>query len=360
VKILILARHLNSGLGGIEIQCDLIARHLIQLGHSVVYGAAGGRGDGAATSYPLMDWQVGDRANLRHLIDQVDPDVIYLRHNKIGLRATASIAREMNTPLIYAASSLQDVQGWAFHRSNVPVSARRIASIAWQRIKSRWNWSGLRWVSGAVSLNSEYTHRLPVVRKLHIPDSMESDADPFHWPRPFVTWVAQLKDYKRPEAFVELSRRMQDQEIDFLMVGSIVSARYRWIADHSGTPPNFHFLGSLTPRVVNGLLQQSLALVHTCDPEGFGNNFIQAWQQGKPTLSLQFDPGGNIARHGLGVVPGSIDGLERYLRILVADPTLRAEISARALEHSREYDPLVNVGKLATFFAEIVATEGKA
>jgi glycosyltransferase involved in cell wall biosynthesis len=360
LKVLILARHLSRGLGGIEIQCDLIARMLTSQGHSVLYGAAGGHEAGGHRSYPIADWSVGDRLALERLIEGFRPDIVYLRHNKRSFRATARVASRKGATVVFAASSLQDVRKWAYHRSNGPLGPRRLASIAWQCVKSRWNWTGFRWVAGAVSLNSEYTDRLPIGLRVHIPDSMETDSDPFVWPRPFVAWVAQLKDYKHPEDYVELARRCADTNIDFLMAGGIISSRYRWIADRQATPPNFHYLGELTPRAVNGLLRTSLALVHTCDPEGFGNNFIQAWQQGKPSLSLRFDPGGTITRFGLGTVPGSLDGLEHDLRALLADESWRRTIGDNALAHSREYDPEVNVRRLSEFFLHVLTAEGKA
>lgn len=356
MRVLILAQHPSRALGGIEIQCELLARELAAMGHAVCYGAAGGAAEIAAPVYGLDTWTPGDAAQTAALIARTRPDVIYLRHNKASLRTTARTAARAGVPLVFAASSLQDVQAWSYHAKHARWTPRRLASIAWQCLRSRWNWSGFRWVSAAVSLNADYTERLPVAWRCHIPDSMEAAAVPFRWPRRFVVWVAQIKDYKNPGAYVELARHCADLDIDFLMIGQVVSPRYRWIAQGSGLPPNFHYLGAKTPAEVNGVLAAAVALVHTCDPEGFGNNFIQAWLQGTPTLSLYFDPGGTIARERLGSVPGDLPGLALALRALLADEPERIRMGVRAQQHARRHhDPSVNAARLAQLLQHVVA-----
>lgn len=360
MRVLILAQHLSRALGGIEIQCDLTARQLAAIGHAVCYGAAGGTaGMPAPATYAIDTWKPGDAAQTAALIARARPDVVYLRHNKAGLRVTARAAARAGVPLVFAASSLQDVRAYSYHAKHARWTPRRLASVAWQCLRSRWNWSGFRWVSAAVSLNADYTQRLPAPLRRHIPDSMEAATLPFHWPRRFVAWVAQIKDYKNPGAYVELARRCADLDIDFLMIGAVVSPRYDWIAHGADLPRSFHYLGVRTPAEVNGVLAAAAALVHTCDPEGFGNNFIQAWLQGTPTLSLYFDPGGTIARERLGSVPGDLPGLERDLRNLLADENARAQMGARAQTYARRHhDPAVNVRRLAELFEEVVGRPG--
>ncbi|TGD73116.1 glycosyltransferase [Mangrovimicrobium sediminis] len=361
MNIMIIANHLQQGIGGIEIQCDLIARHFARFGHSVTYLATAAIDQAQTTEYQLQYCDLRDATALRDCLREQQPDIIYFRHNKNKLHRVARIAHDAGIPLVYAVSSLQDVTPWAYHHSDAALTPRRIASIAWQRVKSRWNWRGLRLVSGAVSLNPDYTQRLPVANRVTIRDAMASDCEPFDWPRPCVLWVAQLKDYKQPEAYVELARRCTDLDLDFLMIGGIARERYRWIARGEGTPPNLHYLGERSPALVNGALRASLALVHTCLPEGFGNNFIQAWLQGRPTLSLQFDPAGIIEGEGLGRVPGDLDGLERALRELLAQPEDRAAMGERALAYAREhFDPVTNTRRLEAFLERTRLAHGAA
>lgn len=354
MKIMIIAKHLLQGLGGIEIQCDLIARYLAKAGHQVIYVSTDPNIDQPEKNYHLCGCDLHAPQALKQLIVTHQPDVIYLRNNKHQLRHISRCAYESGTPLVFAASSLQDFQPWSYHHTNASWTPRRLASVTWQRIKSRWNWRGLRHVAGAVSLNPAYTALLPVANKRHIFDAMECEAEPFEWPRPFVAWVAQLKDYKHPEDFVALAHACSDQDIDFLMVGGLSHQHYQWITEHKETPSRFHYLGPMTPEQVNGFLAASMLMVHTCDPEGFGNNFIQAWLQGKPTLSLRFDPGNIIRQQQLGEMPGTLEGLASALRKYTSEPTLLKETGERARIYANtHFDPATNVQTLERFLLEV-------
>jgi hypothetical protein len=44
MKILIINQHISDALGGSEMQCDLIAHGLTNLGHQVIYGFITGMG----------------------------------------------------------------------------------------------------------------------------------------------------------------------------------------------------------------------------------------------------------------------------------------------------------------------------
>jgi glycosyltransferase involved in cell wall biosynthesis len=83
------------------------------------------------------------------------------------------------------------------------------------------------------------------------------------------------------------------------MVGAIQASEYERMAS-SEAGHSVHYLGPKTLEETNGIIGGAVALIHTCRPEGFGNNFLQAWLQGVPTVSLGFDPAGLIATFGLG------------------------------------------------------------
>ena len=48
-------------------------------------------------------------------------------------------------------------------------------------------------------------------------------------------------------------------------------------------------------------IASSVAVVNTSVLEGMPNVFLEAWSNGKPVLTLQFDPDGVVGRNGLGI-----------------------------------------------------------
>ena len=123
-------------------------------------------------------------------------------------------------------------------------------------------------------------------------DSVTDTQEHFEWKRPFCVWIANIKPQKQPEIYLKLASITKEKlpNIDFLMIGAIQNEQYRSILHSAERMENFYYLGFQPPEIVNGVLKKAICLIHTCKPEGFGNNFIQAWMQGCPTISLEFDP----------------------------------------------------------------------
>ncbi len=177
---------------------------------------------------------------------------------------------------------------------------------------------------------------------------MDTRFEEFPWPRPCVAWVANLKPAKRPEACIWLAEALAPHGVDVVMAGRIQVPGFERFEDPSRLPANLHYLGPLTQARVNGLLRTALLNVHTCEPEGFPNVFMQAWAQGRPSVSLGFDPEGLIAARGLGAVCD--DDPDRFAATVVdllGDDATRTAAGRRALEVAAErFDPEAAVVRL--------------
>lgn len=137
---------------------------------------------------------------------------------------------------------------------------------------------------------------------------MPVERKPFSWPLPYFAWVANMKALNRPKVCVDLSRIFESHGIDVLMVGKIQQSRYQWLRQPDLLPANMHYLVQRTLEQVNGILAGVRALVHSSIQEGLSRNFIQAWLQCKPTISLGFDPGRLITRREFGYVANGNKG----------------------------------------------------
>lgn len=348
MQILILNKHPSATIGGSEIQCDLLARGMLARGHDVHYGAFGGVASGHSSPYPCTALSPRDTVSLERLLERVDPELVYWRFNLRRFLRAAKVIRRHGPKLVFSVSHESDVQ-------KLPRSLRR-RSLR-RSLRHLVNYQGYWYVDGLISLNRNLLGRVPVRRQVHIPNMMEETAHPFSWPVPFIAWVSNVKERKRPERFIELAAKLHDAGlgVDCLMVGNIHSETYRFIEDPERTPANLHYLGAKDPLEVNGILQQSLFLVHTCEAEGFGNVFIQSWLQGKSTLSLDYDPDGVIEREALGRLCGTMDRLFEETKTLVGDKTGRRTIGERARDYARKnHAPELNVPRFEAFFEEVL------
>jgi glycosyltransferase involved in cell wall biosynthesis len=367
MKIVIINQHPYDTLGGSEIQCDLIASVLVRNGHNVTYLAIDGRQHSYTTDYqtlPLTSFA----GQLYRILREIGPDVIYWRYNKKHLLVSTLIAKLLGITFVYALSHISDSRVWV-RSGNRPlerlstafsegVDARAIVrslTMLVDPLLSALNYSGVPlFVDAAVHQISTTKNTLPVRRQILIRNSMTDEASPFQWPRPYVVWVASIKAKKNPSVYLQLAEKLDSLDIDFVMIGAIQDSNYEYLLSPRSGPTNFHYLGPRSLTEVNGILREALFLVHTCNPEGFPNNLIQAWLQAKPTISLYYDPEGLIEAQGLGFYSRSFDNLVSDVRKLVTDASLREEIGARAVAFATEhFDPQKNVRRLEEFLESL-------
>lgn len=293
MRITIVNRHRDDTLGGSEVQCDFIADGLTKRGHQVTYVAPGGRKEIYDRSYKVVPCAKNEERMAGKIL-RSKPDVVYWRFNKIFFRAVIKKIKQQNIPVVFAASSVNDVEPW-FFKKNVGLR-KKIKELS----ASYWNHLGMKYVDAVTVNNKDYLGRLPVSRQEFIANGMSTEYVPFDWPRPYGSWIASIKQIKRPELMVKLARDFRSEDMDFIMVGKIQEKEYNWIRKKEDLPPNLYYIGPKSLEEVSGILKASAVHVHTCLPEGFPNVFIQAWVQGTPSVSLGFDPGGYIQSRGLG------------------------------------------------------------
>ena len=358
MKILIVNQHPQDVIGGSEIQCGLIASSLTKSGHEIIYFALNGQRAHYDTDYAVIPAQPGFH-DLKQTLLTHRPDVVYWRFNRRKLLESVLACKMTGTKIVYAISSFTDLLKWS-HRVNfreLPWGKRvqTVCSLPFLRhvLAMRVNYMGLHWIDGVIAQLVSQTGRLPARQEIVIPNSVADDRAPFSWPRPYIVWVGSVKKVKNPEAYLELARHIHRNDIDFLLVGEI-KGRYRDIFQKKHLPPNFHCLGVKPNAEVNGILQQSLFVVQTSYVEGFPNVLIQAWNQGKPTISLWYDPDQLISTHQLGYVSGNFAQCVKDTQTLLDNDALRQEMGQRAQQFAHTYfDRAQNMRKLESFLREI-------
>jgi glycosyltransferase involved in cell wall biosynthesis len=169
-----------------------------------------------------------------------------------------------------------------------------------------------------------------------------------------VAWVASLKPWKQPEAFVDLARRLADLPgLRVVMVGPEAAggADQKWLEalrERISATPNLQYLGGRPQSEVNELLCQAHVFVNTSRYEGFPNTFIQAWARETTVVSLDVDPDGLLEGQELGIFcHGSQERLHQSVRALLTDASLRGRYAARGRQHANAKHSLANAAVLA-------------
>lgn len=338
MKILIINQHVSDMLGGSEMQCDLIAKGLVQKGHDVVYGAVKPKKDNyTGFDYKIIPLNIENKNELLGVLEKEKPDVVYWRFNKHFLKKAVMGCKQEKTPFVFGVSHINDTKRFVFKGSGQK-GLKFYKMLLKQIIISAYNYQAFKYVSAVTVNNGDHLNKIPVPKQKVIWNAVVKETEEFDWKKDFCLWVANIKDAKRPEVFIRVAKKLSFDfpEVEFLMIGAIQQKKYYDVIKQAEKEiPNFHYLGSQKPEVVNGALKKAKCLVHTCAPEGFPNNFIQAWTQGCPTVSLDFDPDELIKKENLGFVSGGEDRMKDQVKRLLQDESLRKEIGERAKKFAK-------------------------
>jgi glycosyltransferase involved in cell wall biosynthesis len=168
-----------------------------------------------------------------------------------------------------------------------------------------------------------------------------------------VLWVANIKPWKQPEAFVQLAETLSDlQDVRFTMVGALMTSKKnrQWaesLLKRINETPNLDYLGQKSQDEVNELMARAHIFVNTSKQEGFANTFIQAWMREVPVVSLHVNPDGVFDREKVGIHAGSHEQLCRAVRLLLTNTIERKEYADCARVYAARRHSLQNARQLA-------------
>lgn len=365
MKILIINQHFSDYIGGSELQCDLIAKYLEKYGHEVIYGAINSKGNSYMSDYRVIPIKKLSFWSLRKIFKETKPGLVYWRYNKNFLLAAGILCNYYNIKLVFSISTFTDIKKWVLiklpglKRQGIKKRLRSCVRLIKVLFSNRINYMGYHFVDGIVSLRENLLQELPSAKnkllKICIYNSMEIKIPgEFKWDKPYVIWVANIKERKNPALYIKAAEKFIDKKVDFLMVGKIQDDSYSFINNKDNLPDNFFYLGEKQLEEVNSMIKNSLFLISTCDPEGFSNNFIQAWMLEKPTVTLFFDPDGLIGKYNIGYFSKTFENMCTDIRNLIDNEALRLKMGSHAEKIAAElFNPEKNIKKFIGFFEDV-------
>ncbi len=353
LSICIVNTHFFDKVGGSQLQCDIIAEELQKRGHNVTYIAIDGNPRSYNKNYGVVPVE-RDGNQIGQKISEIKPDVLYWRFNKKFFLKSVKKAAKYVGKIVFAVSNIKDLQPYSASLKK-PLRLNTVKEFIQKNLVSRYNHTGFNYVDALTVNNENQLYLSPITPCIYVPNAIYTEFDNFSWPRPFILWVANIKHRKQPEIFINAAQKLSNREIDFIMIGKIEDSSYDWIERNSRVPNNFHYLGPKQIQTVNAALKQSLFLSTTSKPEGFSNNIIQAWYQQKPVVAFEFDPGGLIQKHELGMVSkGDIDLYLKHLDEMITNKKLRDKLGKEAYQFANShFSKRKTVDLLEDLFLEI-------
>jgi glycosyltransferase involved in cell wall biosynthesis len=200
-------------------------------------------------------------------------------------------------------------------------------------------------------------------KKAHIVPSIATEiatVKPHAEREKYVVWAATLRKPKRPDVLIEIARRLPS--VRFVVCGGPSSfasppGYTESIVNELRSQSNIDFLGQTTSAQTRQLISDASIVLSTSDAEGFPNTFLEAWSSGTPVISLRVDPDNAICKHGLGMVPGSVEQVVLEIVSLLNSPHRREAIAAKA----RRYVLSAHGEAAATLaFERAIAADGLA
>jgi glycosyltransferase involved in cell wall biosynthesis len=297
-----------------------------------------------------------DTLKLLRILGEIQPDVIYQRVGCGYTGIAAYYARRHGCRMIWHV---------AHDRTLDPAEYRRPAAFPFGGLERKMLDYGIKRAHQIVTQSKHQQELLQanygraataVIPNFHpLPEEEISKES-----RIKVVWVANLKEWKRPEMFVRLANDLRHLEnAEFLMIGSaeFYGAHYKKFVDNVAQATNLTYLGGRKQEEVNQIIAKSHIFVNTSCHEGFANTFIQAWMRRVPVVSMDVDPDGVLGDEGVGFFAnGNYDALRDSVERLATDDNLRNAMGIRAQEYAFSQHSQANIQRLVDIIEDDVCS----
>lgn len=330
----------NEFIGGAEVQQSILARALSHAGYRVsmicldygqpqdvlLDGVIVHKAYRPDAGLPVLRFMHPRITGIWRAMRAVDADIYYQRCSAMLTAVVAEFCRRHGKRSIFASAANLD-----FVPGRQPI----------RYLRDRWLFEhGLKRVDTIVVQNAtqQKNCRANYGREsVEIPNCYQLPADASPGGGDCVLWVASIRegDYKRPELFLELARRLPLRR--FVMIGgaggaSRSNACFERIRSMAAEIPNVEFTGFLPLARVEPYFDRARVLVSTSLHEGMPNTFLQAWARGVPTAAF-IDIGARLRGEPLYRVVEGVEEAAAELERLFTDEEHWRRTSARCREY---------------------------
>lgn len=346
----VFSRDPNVGvIGGAEVQQSILARALARAGYRVsmitldfgqpqrvaIDGVMVHKAHRPEAGVPVLRFIHPRLTTLWRTLREVDADVYYQRCAAADTAIVAAFCRYFGRRSIFAgASDVDFLPG----RQQI------------RYFRDRWLFArGLALVDRVVVQNEQQRHSCLVHygrESVLIPSCYELPPGASPGRGDCVLWAGNIRDYKRPQLFLDLARQLPRQH--FVMIGGAGGngARDLHYFEHirrtAAALPNVEFTGFLPLSRVEPYFDRARVVVNTSRYEGMPNTFLQAWARGVPTLAL-VDVGARLRGEPLYRIVDNVADAAAEIARLTSDAQYWRRASARSLEYFEQTHSVARV-----------------
>ena len=360
--------HPEQKIGGAEYQTYLITHGLQGRGHDCGFlaTAAGNnatRYDGDLPIYNIPGFEtVGNQQHSRYIaqiVEEFKPDLCYIRRFE-DISFAGKVCQARSIPYVSISCHAMETSPFLVGYSLKQCAAYLLANQSYRHLQSFMSIRAADLhLCNLRNFEPMIQRWLPnkAIKTIYNSSPAPEDVPTEKAISGRVLWVNNLKQWKRPEAFIELSHRLPQYE--FVMIGSMIGGRYGagLKTKIENAPANFHYLGRKSVDEVNEQITNSDLLLYTSLPvEGFANSFLQAWYRKTPTVSLDFDLDGVPERENIGRCVRSLDEMTSVVDELMSNHADRQDMGHRAYTYAHEYHNIPKmIDQYDATFSKLVA-----
>jgi glycosyltransferase involved in cell wall biosynthesis len=353
MKILLLSAPFRYYKGGSELQYTIIEENLLTRGFEVFYLF---RSDEPVSEVNCHTYRYlfrksysrycpTDAPKIFRLIGKLRPDVIYKR----GINYISA------TGLYYARThGARYIQHLAIdHDAGVPRTSVSRLGAGFDLMVNRYVINGADAIIAQAgyqdkALRESYNRTADAIipNFVSVPEKIPARAEQVQ-----VLWVANLKESKRPELFIQLARAFEHSQVRFVMIGR--DPLNRWSGELKlmiEDTANLDYRGERTLEEVIETMGRSHVFVNTSLHEGFPNTYLQAAVNRTPIVTLSVDPDGIIEANRMGYHSRTFEKLVADTRELIGNDDLRTELGENAFRYVTEVHGLHNIEKMIDLF----------
>lgn len=334
--------------GGAEYQSYLICRELAKRGHKAFYLAHRSEENLKSDDEGIHVIRSKKENNISRkikILKQIDADFYYFRNlNDVGLATICSLI--LDGKIIYNISHDSQCQPVLANSDLIKKKSRIKHHLLSSRI------SLYRWLLKSPDIlfvqTQQQQQQLLQNRSLQssvvgnghpVPSEYSEKTEP-----PVVLWLASLKEWKRPDIFIDVAESCSDLDCEFWLVGRPVENDIkRQIETRVSSLDSVRYLGGCSIEESNSYFSKASIFINTSESEGFPNTFIQSWLRETPVLSLSFDPDEILKNNNVGYLVESQKDMEGKVRQLISHPEKRKRIGREAKRYAEENHSIISV-----------------